>query len=304
PYKHGQAGRFSPDGRLICRLTGFAITELSCSSITGQQIRPAVGGDDVLERGVENGSVPPECEDLLREAVLLDPGTAVAATQASGAVTGNQVIAQAQNFMVEQTVWWATRDPRVDPASLITRGGLAGTLPSPVAVTPPTGPWTPLHLDWRIQFVPSPEGVKNWELDEIDYRPDAKSAPAPDDTTSGIVLNGRALLTGGAAVAIASGVRKALEQAQSAGGGAAVAPNIVKRFNSALSQALLTDISALSVVSATAGASLTSGDVPAIDRSALADIASTLEHMDVLAGAFDHFHAALRGGVIGDGVSI
>src|SRR5262249_60623496 len=116
PYKHGQDGRFSPDGRLICRLTGFAITELSCSSITGQPIRPAVGGDDVLERGVENGSVPPECEDLLREAVLLDPGTAVAATQASGAVTGDQGIAQAQIFMVEQTVLRCETDSLCDPA--------------------------------------------------------------------------------------------------------------------------------------------------------------------------------------------
>ena len=38
--------------------------------------RPAVHGDDILDRGVENGSVPPECEELLRElGVIFTPKT-------------------------------------------------------------------------------------------------------------------------------------------------------------------------------------------------------------------------------------
>lgn len=303
-YKHGHDGRFSADGRPICRLTGCAITELSCSAVDGRPIRPSVRGNDVLERGVENGSVPPECEELLREAVLLDPGTAVTAAKASRSVSSRDEAAQSQNFMVEQTVWWATRDPRVDHAPLVTHSGLAGMLPSPIAVTPPIGPWTPLHLDWQIQFIPSPNGVTDWSLDEIDYQPRAGVLPAADDTSSGIILKGRALLTGGAAATIAAGVRKALEQAQSAGGAAAIPPGTVPRYHSPLARTLLSDITTLTVEvnSALAGVN-GEGGVPAVDRSALADIASTLEHMDVLAGALDNFHTRLRGGVIGDGTS-
>lgn len=299
-FKHGHDGRFSADGLLVCRLTGSAISELSCSSITTVTIRHAARADDVLERGVENGSVPPECEELLRETLLLDPGSALAAARATRSVPANQVTALAQRFTVEQTVWWATRDPRVDQAPLVARSGIAGTLPSPVAVTPPVKPWTPLHLDWHIQFIPSPDGVRNWNLEETDYQP-TDGLPAPDDTTSGVILKGRALLTGGATAAIAAGVRKALEKAQSAGDSVSLTPNLLaSRFNSAIAMTLIGDLSAVTNKVNSSLANATAGRP--IDRSALADIATTLENMDVLAGAFDSFHTALRGGFVGDGV--
>ena len=82
-FKHGSDDRFSQDNTLTCRLTGFVVTELSCNAVTGQPNRPSVQGQDVLDRGIENGSVPPECEDLLRETVLLDPGAAIVLAQAS-----------------------------------------------------------------------------------------------------------------------------------------------------------------------------------------------------------------------------
>jgi hypothetical protein len=300
-FKHGHDGRFSPDGRLTCRLSGSAINELSSAAITTAKIRPSVRGDDVLERGVENGSVPPECEELLRELVLLDPSSAVSAARATRAVSDNQVLRLAENLMVEQTAWWATRDPRIDHAPLVALSGLAGTLPSPIAFTPPVRPWTPLHLDWQIQYVSSPGDVQDWVLDESEYRPKEDKLPSPDDSTSGVILSGRALLTSGAAATIASGVRKAFDQAKSAGGAVALSPaHFASRFNSTLSKTLLSDLADLTIkVNSRSGDS----DDGGIDRTSLADIASTLEHMDVLAGAFDSFHASLRGGFVGDGVS-
>jgi len=41
-YKHGYDGRFSEDNKLICRLTGFAITELSCTDTVNANARYAV----------------------------------------------------------------------------------------------------------------------------------------------------------------------------------------------------------------------------------------------------------------------
>ena len=294
-YKHGADGRFSEDGKLVCRLTGFAVTELACSSITGDPIRTAIRGDDVLERGAENGSIPPECEDLLREVVALDPGSAAAAAQASTSLQGTPLISQTQNFMVEQTVWWATRDPRVDQAPLATLSGISGMLPSPIAINPPQRPWTPLHLDWSIQFIPSSGGFEAWDLGELDFDPGNQTLPAPDDTTSGVILNGRALLTGGAAATIAAGVRKAMQQAASAGGAVGLTPGLIGRLHSAMSGVLLEKISGLQIAGNGAGGP--------IDRSALDHVADALEHMDVLAGALDNFTTRLRGGLPGDGIS-
>jgi hypothetical protein len=323
-FKHGGDGRFAEDGKLACRLTGFCVTELSCSAITGAPIRPAVGGDDLLERGVENGSVPPECEDLLRETVLFDPGASVAAAQAAtftpsrvGTVAVGRAaaiaptdLALARNFTVEQTVWWATRDPRVDPGPLIARSGIAGMLPSPIAVTPPVRPWTPIHLDWRIQFIPSANGAGDWTLDETDFDPGEQKLPSPEDTQSGTILSGRAHLTGGAASTIAQGIRTALAQAASASGSDPLPANAAVRFNSLVAQVILGHFSELAVQSAAslAGrAGATSGDgggIPTVDRSVLGDIASTLENMDVLSGALDNFHTSLRGGYVGDGKTV
>lgn len=189
-YKHGYDGRFSEDGKLICRLSGFTVTELSCADQSVPGGRFAVSGADVLDRGVENGSVPPDCEDLLKELILLDPGSAYAAAQVNAGV-GADLAARIQNLQVEQTSWWATRDSRVDQAPLTALSGLAGMLPSPIAVNPPVLPWTPLHLDWSIQFIPSAKGVSDWVLDEIDFAPGSQSLPDPGDTASGVPLSGR-----------------------------------------------------------------------------------------------------------------
>ena len=298
-YKHGYDGRFSEDGKLICRLSGFTVTELSCSDPVTVGGRYGVSGADVLERGMENGSVPPDCEDLLRELVLLDPGSAYAAAQVSVS-TDTNLAARIQNLQVEQTAWWATRDSRVDQAPLTALSGIAGMLPSPVAVNPPLLPWTPLHLDWSIQFIPSANGVSDWVLDEIDFFPGSQSLPGPSDTTSGVALAGRVHLTAGAPAVIASSVRLALAEAQRTAGSGPLSPNLQIRYNSSISQTLLSSFTGLTANTRLAPKA---ADVTSIDRSTLSDLASSLENMDVLTGALDNFRTKLRAGVPGDGTS-
>ena len=303
-YKHGADGRFSEDGRLICRLTGFCHTETACSTIDGGPVgRPSITGDDLLQNGIENGSVPPECEDLLRETVLQDPGTAVPAAQISTGLQGTPLLSVAQNFMVEQTSWWATRDIRVDHGPLTAVSGIRGTLPSPIAVSPPIRPWTPLHLDWQVQYIPSKGGQDDWELKEIDYQPKDGVLPPATDTKSGIILTGRALLTSGAAANIAASVRTALKQAASAAGSDPLVPNQVIFAQSQIALDVTTAYANLQVQSAVTAAAAADGGVPPIDRSTLGDIATTLENMDVLGGALDNFHTRLRGGIVGDGTT-
>lgn len=317
-FKHGKDGRYNSDGTLSCRLTGFYNTELSCTDPSGALIRYSVHGQDLLARGLENGSIPPECEDLLQETVLHDPGSAAAAAQQSSWMSSGKysfaattsspsaaVASIAKNYAVEQTAWWATRDPRVDHGPLLANSGFEGTLPSPVAVSMPRQPWTPLHLDWEVQYVPSKNGISDWSLDEDDYIPDLQTLPSADDIEKGVILKGRAHLTAGIADTVASAVRRALSQAALTAGSGQIIPGKLEKFYSIYAKQLMTQYQTLTMnlkVPSTSGNGGGDG-FSQIDRSGLEDIASALENMDVLCGALDAFHQQLRGGYEGDGTS-
>jgi hypothetical protein len=304
-FKYGSDDRFSQDNTLVCRLTGFVVTELSSNAITGQPNRPSVQGEDVLERGVENGSVPPECEDLLSEAVLLDPGSAAAlATASQPSSTASSIIAATTtNFTVEQTVWWATRNPNFDHGPLVANSGLTGTLPAPLAVSPPVKPWSPLHLDYKIQYIPSTNGVKDWDLGEIDYEADLTKLPSFTNLTAGLTLQGRVHLTGGAAATAAASLRQAIDQSLAAGGAGNLAPNTTPQFHSLLAQTALANFAALASQIKVTVANTPPNTVPAVDLGPLQDILTTLSSMDVLVGALDGFTQQLRGGYDPDGKS-
>ncbi len=304
-FKHGSDDRFSEDNTLVCRLTGFVATELSCNAITGQPNRPSVQGDDVLERGIENGSVPPECEDLLREAIILDPGAAMALANASQSASSSTSFTTsiAKNFAVEQTVWWATRDPNFDHGPLVANSGITGMLPAAVAVSPPVKPWNPLHLDWELQYIPSTNGVKDWSLGEIDYATDVTKLPSLTDSNAGIVLEGRTHLTGGAAATAAASLRRAIDQSLAAGGAGNLKPNTTPRFHSQLAQTALASFAAMAANVHTTVTNAPAGTIPPVDRAPLEDILTTLSSMDVLTGALDGFTQQLRGGYDPDGQS-
>ena len=347
-FKYGADTRFSQDNTLVCRLSGFYAEAVSSTMPTSSDpsiliYRPLSKADPILERSISNGSVPPECEDLLREVVILDPSAAVNLAQAAltpavpfratatttavaaapaapaaAAPTSAQINAVAKNFMVEQTAWWATRDPRFDHGPLIAQSGIVGTLPSPIAVTPPVQPWNPIHLDWEIEYIPSTNGIAEWSLGEIDYATDPTLAPpAPDPTQKAgangqqqpqppgsLILSGRAHLTGGAAATAAASLRTAMSQAQAAGGAGNLQPNTHPAFHSVYAQLALTDYAKMaSSIKVSITGTTNTGNVPSVDRSALQDILDTLDSMDVLAGAADNFTRQMRGGYAPDGHS-
>jgi hypothetical protein len=294
-------GSFSRDGLLYCRLTGDSTTQLLCREptpgivITGQ--RASVQGADLLERGVENGSVPPECDDLLRELALLDPGTALAAAHAAAGnnPSSSSLQALANNFMVEQTAWHAIRDPRVDHGPLISQSGLAGRLPSPIAISLPGRPWNPIRLDWSIDYLPSLDALSDWELDEIDYSLKNFSAGSP------ISFQNSCVLTQGANNIVASAIRNALQQAASAGGSGITQPGKLLQYFSAIAAKAIASFKEMKLSPAAANDGQTG--IPSVDRLPLDDIASALSDIDVLTGGLDGFVTFLRGGYPSDGVS-
>lgn len=270
--KHGGDGRFSQDDTLVCRLSGFTVTSLSAQVGNGTQ-RAAVNADQVLDApfaGVPD--LPADCADLVREAVLLDPGSARAAALLTlpaldGATTVDDLTL---NFMVEQTVWWALRDPLVNAAALLAHSGIAGTLPSPLAVTPPIAAWAPRHLDWAVEIFRSPGGLSDWTLGDLDFSPD-NAAGVDTRAGRGTVVSGRALLTGGVAGRAAQAGQAAIELA-SVGGASGLSQDSSDIF-----------------VPADAGQGLNSGT----ETIAQALIAA-LRGMDVMGAALTGIHARLR----------
>jgi hypothetical protein len=357
-FKYGADTRLSQDNTLVCRLSGFYADAISSqmpasSDPTILIFRPTSTADPILERSISNGSVPPECEDLLREVVILDPSAAVNLAQAAlnpvapfratatiataaapaaapastttppaaapkaTAPSAAQINAVAKNFVVEQTAWWATRDPRFDHGPLVANSGISGTLPSPIAVTPPIQPWNPIHLDWEIEYIPSTYGIADWSLGEIDYATDPKLAPPAPDLTQqtgpngqpqpqppgSLILSGRAHLTGGAAATAAASLRTAMAQAQAAGGAGNLAPNTNPAFHSIYAQVALSFYANMATTINVQITGTNTGNIPPVDRSALQDILDTLDSMDVLAGAADNFTRQMRGGYAPDGQS-
>jgi len=297
-FKHKSNG-FSKDGLLYCRLTGDYATQLNCfSPLTTGTGRLSVQGAELLERGIQNGSVPPECEDLLHELAVLDPGTALVAARviAGPGASGATVQAVEQNFIVEQTAWQATRDPRIDHRPLIAHSGVAGFLPCPLAVSLPAQPWNPIRLDWRVEYLPSAGGVDDWELDEIDYRLEELNTGTP------IVFENQCLLTQGSNNIVAAAIRKAVEQSASAGGSGITQPGKQVAFFSAFAEKALTVFQNMTPVVLDTGGGSGGGTVPPPDRQPLDDIASALSDMDVLTGGLDGFINLLRGGFATDGV--
>jgi hypothetical protein len=292
------------NGMVICRLTPVA--EVTWT-MPDRLERFLVTGADVLETNIGNGSVPIECDGLLQETVLLDTGSAAAiAATAAARTTGTFDLATAtQHINVEQTAWYALRNPRIDPAPLLARSGIAGTLPQPFAIAPVARPWTPIHLDWQIEFLPSPKGEDDWTLGELDFGLNADAAIP--QAGSGTSFSGRATLTGGASATLAAAVRKALDDVTRIAGSGQVPAKGIEAHYSDLAASLSSNLRILSLGAAAAtaggaGAGAAAGD-GAVDPSLLNDIASALQQMDVLSCGLNGLLTKLRGGVPADGRS-
>ncbi len=292
-FKYGSDGKYSADGTLQCRLTGTCLHEYVKWS--GDIAWPPIHPDDVLDRGVDNGSVPPECDEILGEAAMLDPGASapiVSSAFAGTPMAAQEMAAQVQQVMVDQTAWLATRDPRIDNGPIVSKSAFTGTLPSPVSIGLPSTPWNPVHLDWSIQYLPSAGGLMDWALGETDY--DESVPKLPGQLPAVIPLQGRSTLHQGAADIAAKAVQQALDQiSRAAGTDPLPAGQYTEQLPSALAQTLLLAVSQLQV---------NAKDVPDADRAALEDIATTLQSMDVLASSMNVL-TQLRGGYPGDGTS-
>jgi len=287
--KHGGDGRFSQDGTLVCRLSSFTVTGLSAQLGDGTQ-RAAVEADALLEVAFGHPDLPPDCADLVRETVLLDPGSARAAALATVPPLADDdtttVDELTRNFMVEQTVWWALRDPLINPDALLVRSGIAGSLPSPLAVTPPSAAWAPRHLDWEVEVFPTRAGLADWRLGDLDFTP-ARPGALDDAPGTGTVVRSRALLTGGVAQRAARAGQAAIELVTAAG-------------------ETLGDTSDIFIPASIGGGTgdLADPGAGAGTQTIAQAFVAALHNMDVMAATLDGVHARLRGEPTGQWVGL
>jgi hypothetical protein len=298
-YQYGGDGRFSRDGLLGCRLTGAPVKDYRVAFLDR-----TLHAEDILDAGIGNGSVPPECDDLLSELLLLDPGSAPVLVKA--ATRGERLSAQverdhAETMIAQQTAWWAMRDRRADTSALVNLAPFTGTLPSPVAINLPSRPWNPLHLEWQVEYVESPGAASDWSLGELDYDEQPADIPALDAQTRR-TITGRCPLAAGAGRTIASAIRRTLAdaRAQRSEAGGLVDVDAVHEFADDLAHSVSLAMAKMVV---TTSAPPGGEQLDAAERASLGDIADALEQADVLSAPLDGLHTMLRGGLAGDGTT-
>jgi hypothetical protein len=185
--RHGYGGRFSSDGSLACRVSGQERVQFA-GLVDGAELVAPLG----------HGGLPPECDDLLREAAL-DDTTQLAQTAAFAANARSLPVKQvAARLAAEHALRW---DTTADPAGkdVLRAASLwAGTEPSPVATTFWRQPWIPLFLEWELTLRVDGQ-LDRWRLTEVDLDVAAGASPDPGDAAAPVVTSGRVLLTSAAA---------------------------------------------------------------------------------------------------------
>lgn len=212
-FRHGEDGILDgEEGRLACRFTGQAVSGLE---VTVGDRGYVVHGDQLPAPDLTGLDLPPELADLAAETMILDlsnaPVIAARADQADpwpllGAIR-----------RVQSAAWNAAIHPALNRrvvealSGLLTQYGL-GAVPSKTAVQLWSPPWSPLYLDWRIEYRPSAalsgDRFQDWAppADNPDPGPDDWSyrwladQPGPGKVT----IEGRTLLTPQAQGALAA----------------------------------------------------------------------------------------------------
>jgi hypothetical protein len=230
--RHANDGRSSPDGKLTCRWPTQVVAE-DQGVISGAELITTLG----------NGSIPPEVLSLAREVAIHDPyhtaWLAAAAAPKFGATTPTQIGVIERRLLAEAAIRFgadATYDGSTavftsigttqPPAAGRRRGAAAqpmaqpsitatqiadkvhsfsivkGADPDPVGVTCWSQPWIPLWLEWEVELTgPAVPAIDGWTLGSVDLE-----GASDHDTSTTRTLQGRALLTTGAATTLKSAV--------------------------------------------------------------------------------------------------
>jgi hypothetical protein len=232
-YRYGEDGRLTDDETLPCRISGQTVTSirpiLAQALGGGDPARAVVRPGDLVANRLQSGQIPPEAVSLFNETLLLDLGNARQAAEIllqqdldalapHDAYHNNPISTDAMTLkiQVEQTIPLNPYvDDQRDAQAFLGISGVEGTMPVPFAVKPWRPPWTPLHLDWEVEWVPSAQGQRDWTLAEHDYEPaTGVDAAALSQIEAGAsrAYTGRTLLTPAVSRVVSDRLGKFLEE--------------------------------------------------------------------------------------------
>ncbi|MDX6612704.1 MAG: hypothetical protein QOD75_1890 [Blastocatellia bacterium] len=234
-YKHGAAGHLSDDGSLPCRVTGDTVTSIAVSAnntqatVTAASLAAGIPIDGAALSTLL-ASVPAPLSDLFNnivalygESLLLDTTEAASIAQLAFPPVNSALIASIQQ---QQTVFWnSIVYPSIDKHAAATASGFNGQIPYVISLAPWTPPWSPLFMDWQVQWVPSfqwilpgqpapnpSQALSGWTFDDLDYDWTSTQQPNWQDQTASYQLQGRTLLTPQAAGGFAARLEQLLYQ--------------------------------------------------------------------------------------------
>jgi hypothetical protein len=190
--KHAPPGAYGTDGFTFTRFTGQTLMALTISQSTGPANAVRLDVADLQSALIFPGAgaspsslgIPKELADLWLEALLADGScsawlASVFAAKYQAAYHAAPPISQsavAQLIVAQQTALWNDAATLGVPISAIAAAAqFAGTPPNPVAFEDgSTQPWSPLFIDWEIEWHPSPLGAgglaSDWQLSGLDYQ--------------------------------------------------------------------------------------------------------------------------------------
>lgn len=215
--RHGFDGRFSPDGRLLCRWPS-QVPQGYAQMLDGARLLPSVG----------SGALPPETVALAREAITqspylwewlaevaraqraLDAATAASRIRAEVLLRyGTQAVYDGTSAAFTATMAGLAAAPGAVPAVTgrlvadeLRRFSLVrGVDAAPVAVTAWTQPWIPMWLEWTVRVAVA-DRFDGWTLGQVDLDPPATPGAEAEART----VHGRSPLHAGTATTLAQSI--------------------------------------------------------------------------------------------------
>lgn len=211
--RHGEDGRYRPDGNLLCRLDGQEVTRIKITVTRDHQ--PEFGPSDLDKwcAPLLAKSLPAKVTDLLRECLLLtldkkrahaliyaayekiQPGLADKRKEEVSGLSAALLAWGLQNFRDDSS----PSDFVAKPSDVFAVSDQS-TIPSPVCNKRwQKNPWLPLFLQWQVTWAPAysktAEALKNWNLNSEGT---AFSWPGEVPKMEGKTYNGANLLTASA----------------------------------------------------------------------------------------------------------
>lgn len=204
--KLGSAGPES-ERDLFTRFTGQTIRAIEVAyAAGGVKFDVTLNSEDFPQIVWPVGKlIPKEMHDFWFETFLLDTNNArllakTAFAKAQITPTEAQIADLTAQIQRQQTALWnQSAQQLIDPRIIAQSAGLLGVPPAKLSVAAWSAPWTPVYLDWEIEWHPSATTAQrmldNWRLGEFEFEWDSAQAGGNVGPLAGNYV-GRSILNG------------------------------------------------------------------------------------------------------------